>query len=169
MTMSRGVSRRGLLASGAALLAVGAGGGLSLALGPPAPGALVLSDRELRVVGAAAEAMFPGAPLPLDGIQAAVAARVDEIVADLMDPLRRAAFRYVLRVLEVGTMARRGRPFSALPVHTRQVVLERWSEPEVVPRRVAGDSLRAVLGMAYFSHPDVLASIGWERGCGGGA
>ena len=54
------VSRRGLLLGGAAASIV-LTGGLAWEL-TPAPGALVLSEHELRVVRALAEVMFPGAP-----------------------------------------------------------------------------------------------------------
>lgn len=162
------LTRRRVLLGAAASVGVG-GAGFSLSLGAPASGATVLSAPELAVVRAVAEVMFPGAPFPLDGLEAGVAEAVDRIVADTMDDARAAAFRYVLRTLEWGTLVSRGRRFSRLPPAERVEVLEAWSEPSVVARRVAGDSLKAVLGMAYFGHPAILGAIGWRETCGGGA
>lgn len=165
-----GISRRKLLWGGVAGgVGLGAAGTLGLRLGAPAPGALVLTAEEWAVVEAVAEVMFPGAPFPVDGVQAGVARETDRLLHALMDGPRRAAFRYVLRTLEWGTLASRGRRFTALPPAERKEVLETWSSPEVLARRVAGDSLRAVLGMAYFAHPEVIAAMGWRTGCNGEA
>jgi len=119
------------------------------------------------VVEAVAEVLFPGDPFPVNGREAGVAAEVDRIVGEVLEPVPAAGFRYVLRALEWGTFASRGRRFSRLPASARAEVLSTWKAPEQMTRRVAGDSLRAVLGMAYFSHPEVLASMGWRATCGG--
>lgn len=167
--MGQGLSRRAILAGGGGALAAGAvvGGGVTMHLGAPAPGALTLTAREMVVIDAVAEILFPGDPFPLNGIEAEVARDVDRIVGEVLEPLHATAFRYVLRALEWGTLAGRGRRFSRLPESVRADVLATWKEPETVARRVAGDSLRVVLGMAYFSHPEILASMGWRATCGG--
>lgn len=160
------MSRRGALKAGLALSAVSGGGAaFSLTLGGPAPGAQRLTSSELRVVSAVAEAMFPRGAMPVDGVEAGVALEVDGIVADIMDELRASAFRYVLRALEYGTLASRGACFSALPVETRREVLQQWANPGLLVRRVALDSLRVVLGMAYYGHPAVQVAMGWRATC----
>ncbi|MCB9674635.1 MAG: gluconate 2-dehydrogenase subunit 3 family protein [Alphaproteobacteria bacterium] len=159
------ITRRRVLA-GLGVAAGAAGiGGYSLTFGAPAPGATVLSSNELAVVRAIAEVWFPAGIFPVDGIEADVAGEVDASVADLLDPVRLAGFRYVLRALEWGTFASRGARFTALDAATRLEVLRTWGDPSVLPRRVATDSLKALLGIAYFSHPAVLAAIGWKPGC----
>ncbi len=160
------ISRRQLLLGGAGIAAGGAAAGaFGLSLGSPAAGFRVLSGAEVAVARAAALTLFPGAPFPVDGLQAEVAEGVDAILADVLAPLHAAGFRYVLRTLEWGTMASRGARFSRLPASDRQVVLHTWAEPKVFTRRVAGDSLRVLLGMAYFDHPAVLAHMEWSGGC----
>jgi hypothetical protein len=165
---TRALSRRRLLIAGAA---VGAGGG-GVAVHRatrPAAGARLFTRSELRIVEAIAEVMFPGGPFPVDGLQAGVAAEVDRIVAEVLEPIHAAGFRTLLQSLEWGTLASRGRSFTALPAPERAEVLERWLDPSVFTRRLAAESFRVVLGMAYFAHPEVLAHMGWRPECGGGA
>lgn len=162
------VTRRSLIATGLALGAAVAAGA-SLRLEAAAPGAVLLSEQELDIVAAIAEVMFPADPMPVSGIEAQVAREVDHIVPLLMDGPRAAAFRYLLRALEVGTLASRGRRFTRLAAAERVEVLETWSEPDIVPRRVGLDALKLVLGMAYFRHPAVVAHIGWRNDCARGA
>lgn len=160
------ISRRSLLLGGVGGLALVAGF-WTLTLDAPAPGARLLSPDELRVLEALAEAMFPEGAFPVGGLEADVPLRVDRIVADVLEEPQTTAFRYVLRTLDWGTAASRGTRFADLPVEARRDVLRAWREPEVMARRVAADSIKAILGMAYFSHPAVLAHIGWRLGCGG--
>lgn len=159
-------TRRAFLAGLGATAAAGSGTAWSLSPGLPDHGLRVLTITEHRVVRALADLYFPGIHLPLSGSQAGVPEEVDRILAEVMDPLRASAFRYVLRALEWGTLAGRGQRFTALDAATQHEVLATWSTPAPVPRRVAGDSLKAVLGMAYFAHPDVRAAMGWRLGCG---
>lgn len=165
--MSRwGVTRRGVLLGGAAsALAVGAWGWWSLA---PAPGARLLSEGELAVVEALALALFPAGPFPVDGVEAGVPQEVDRIVSEVLEPIHASGFRGLLHSLEWGTVASWGRRFSGLSADERLSVLETWSDPSVFVRRVAMESFRVLLGMAYFSDPRVLGHIGWRATCGGG-
>jgi hypothetical protein len=162
------LTRRRVLLGGAAVAVVG-GGLLARRATVPAPGAKALSAVELACVGALAEVMFPGAPFPVNGLEAGVPAEVDRIVAELLQPVHAAGFRTLVQSLEWGTLASRGTRFSALPPADRADVLERWLSPDLFPRRIAADALKVVLGMAYFAHPDVLAHMGWRAECGNGA
>lgn len=161
------VSRRALLGGVGVALAAAGGGTYGLLPGAPAEGFRVLTPAEIRVLDAIADVFFPGVHFPISGSRAGCAAKVDAILDDVMEPLHANGFRYVLRALEWGTLASRGRYFTELDRVAQREVLETWAEPEVVPRRIAGESLKAVLGMAYFSHPDVQRAIGWRAGCGG--
>lgn len=163
------VSRRRFIAAGIAAGAALGTGGLLMRLAPAAPGANLLSCRELGILEAIAEVMFPGDPMPVDGLDAQVAIHVDLLVAQLLPPARQLAFRYGLRGLEVGTQASRGRRFTQLSTAERAEVLEAWSDPSVVPRRLAYDAMKLFLGMAYFRHPAVVEHIGWRTGCPGGS
>lgn len=161
------VSRRNFLVASLAAGAVVATGGFTAHLSPAAPGALVLSAREIEIVDAVAEVLFPPGSLGPGAREAQVGRRVDRIVAELLDGQRLAGFRYVLRAIEMGTQAARGVRFSALPLDERHEVLEAWADPAVLPRKVGYDVLRVFLGMAYFRHPAVLGAIGWRAECGG--
>lgn len=163
------VTRRRFIAGSLVAAAALATGGMLVRLEQAAPGARVLSDHELKVVAAVSLVLFPGAPMPLDGVQAGVPILVDGLLADLLEAPKRMGFRYVLRALEVGTQASRGRRFTALPPAEQAEVLEIWSDPAVMPRRLGVDVLKVFLGMAYFQHPDIRAHLRWRTGCGGGA
>jgi hypothetical protein len=163
-----GISRRGVLlggmAAGAGLAAVAATGA-AIEVGIPAEGLRVMSARELAVVRALAEVMFPRGAFPLDGLEAGVAEEVDRLLAEVLDPLHASGFRTLLHTLEWGTLASRGATFSALPAAERAEVVRIWADPSVFARRIAGDAFKIVLGMAYFAHPAVLRTIGWSTGC----
>ncbi len=161
------VTRRRFLVSSLALGAALATAGFTARLAPPASGARVLATHELAIVDALAEVMFPAGPMPIDGREAQVSRWVDQYVADLLDRPRLMAFRYVLRAIEVGTQASRGVRFTELGAADRRDVLEAWSDPRVLPRRVSFDAVRTFLGMAYFRHPAIIAHIGWRAECGG--
>jgi hypothetical protein len=159
------VSRRRLLWGGVATAAVAFACGSTLALPRAAEGARVLSAHELAIVRAVAEAMFPSGVFPVGGGEAKVAEEVDRLLSDWMIEPHRSAFRYILRVLEWGTLASRGSHFSSLDLADRQLVLDAWSDPNTMVRRASVDSLRVVMGMAYFGKPAVLDAIGWRTGC----
>lgn len=167
--MTPRLSRRAVLTGlGGSALAAGSAA-YTLAPGAVGPGLKALSALEHRVVQALAAVLFTGVHLGIDGLEAGVPDRVDELVAEVLDPLHAAGFRAILRALEWGTLASRGRRFTELDRPTQLEVLSTWTEPEVVPRRIAGESIKAVLGMAYFANPDVQRALGWRVGCRGAA
>lgn len=153
-------------AIGAAVLG-GVGAGVALRLEQPAEGMGILSTEELHLLRALCEVWFPAGVFPVDGIEAGVPEAVDQVVQDIMGEVQLAGFRYVLRVLEWGTTARWGRRFTGLSIEERVVVLDRWSDADVVPRRAAVDAVKAVLAIPYFRHPAVVETIGWRTGCSG--
>lgn len=165
--MSGFFTRRAVLAGAGVTAAAAGGGAWTLAPGAAAQGLEFLTRSEARTVEAAAEVFFPGVHFPLSGLEVDIVARVDHIAGQVMDPVRRSAFRYVLRALEWGTLASRGRRFTDLSRAERREVLETWEGPDVVARRVAGESLKAILGMAYFAHPEIQSAMGFRTGCGG--
>lgn len=149
-------------------MAVGAGLAAASALrsAAPAAGFRALNAEELATVAALALVLFPGAPFPLNGVQADVPAQVDAMVADL-PAVHRSGFRLALRALEWGTFASRGQRFSTMAPRDATQVVTAWSDPAVVPRRVAADAVKMVLGTAYFAHPAITAHIGWRASCSG--
>lgn len=162
--MAHLVARRSLLLGGISLAAVWAVGVVPAV----ANGLRVLSPLEAAVIDRAAAAYFPDGRLPVRRADVNVVQRVDDYVADGMDAVRRNAFRAVLLGLEWGTLMATGARFTALGEEEARAVLTAWGDPEVLPRRIAIDALKAVLGMAFLSHPAVLDAIGWRASCSGG-
>lgn len=160
------VSRRALLKGG---VAVGAALGVAAVVQLPSPGTgrLVLSAVEASIVAAVATTMFPGVRFPLDGVEAGVVEEVDRILTGLR-PIHAMGFRYLIRALEWGAVASHGMRFTRLDPVARAEVLTAWMDPDPLPRRLASDSLKMVMAMAYFANPEVLRHIGYRATCGGG-
>lgn len=164
---TRLISRRALLRGGLAVAGAVAVVGM-VKLPPVASGYQLLSWREVTICGAIADALFPRGVFPLSGRDAGVVEEVDRIVGEGFPALHAAGFRYLLRTLEWGTLASRGTAFSQLPVEEAREVLDVWRDPDLLPRRVAADVLRAVFAMAYFAHPDVQKAMDWRQLCAAG-
>lgn len=112
------------------------------------------------------EAFFPpGNPLGVSAHDVDLPALVDVLLAHELDPRLPGLFRYLLRGLEVGTFAAHGKVFSALSLAERRDVMLNWSDNGVLPRRMAHDAIKSVLGMAFFNAPVVTARIGWFPRC----
>lgn len=167
------VSRRDMLRRGFAVGALLAGAGAvsgvagALVLDGATAGRMVLSAAEVAIVAAVARTMFPAGAMPLDGVEAGVVGEVDRLMAEYLAPVHAAGFRYLLRTLEWGTFAARGTRFSQLGDADRTEVLHAWASPGILPRRVASDALKMVMGMAYFRNPAVLSHVGYRAACGG--
>jgi hypothetical protein len=159
------VSRRKVMIGGvAAGSVIIAGGAFQLGF-RAAPGALVLSQFEINVVEQASRVLFPDGFFPSAGGDGDTAQAVDWLLAEVIDPPAVGPFRSMLAALEWGTLVSRGTRFSALSVSEAKDVLDIWSSENPAPRRVAFDSLQAVLGMAFLRRPEVLEAIGWRAGC----
>lgn len=164
------LTRRRLIHASSALMALAAvsgGAGLELfSLGGAAPGRFCLSPRELLLVQALAEALFPpGNALGVTAVGMELAAGVDELMGDRLDPVVAPVFRYALKGLDEGTWLSRGARFADLPLTDRVDVMSAWAEPGVTARRLTYDALRTVVGMVFFCRPEVSESIGWRAPC----
>ena len=161
------VSRRSVLVGGVAAGGLLVAGGALVVSGEAAPGASVLSQAELDVVEQAARILFPSGYFPVAGGDGVTAAEVDGLLAEVIDPPAVAPFRSMLGALEWGTLISRGTRFSKKSTSEAREVLYVWSSENPAPRRVAFDSLQAILGMAFLRRPEVNAAIGWRAGCFG--
>jgi len=161
------VTRRSILIGGVTaggLMAVGA----SIFIGSEvAPGFMVLSQIESDVVEQAARVLFPPGFFPSIGGDGATAPEVDWLLSEVIDPPAVVPFRSMLSALEWGTLVSRGTRFSKLTLEEAKDVLDIWASENPAPRRVAFDSLQAVLGMAFLRRPEVNSAIGWRAGCFG--
>ncbi len=162
--MTAMVSRRSLLLTGVALAAIGGGVGLSVR-GAPAPGLSILTPTEVEITEAIARVLFPPGIFPVAGGDGGTAPMVDHILSEIVDPKATEPFCYLLRAIQIGTLFSRGRSFSSLDPEEAASVLEIWASDEPFPRRLASDSFKIVLGMAFFHRPEVVAAIGWRSGC----
>ena len=159
------VTRRSILLSG--VLAGGAmvvGGAVRWA-SVPGDGMLVLSAPELDVVETAASVLFPSGVFPISGGDGQTAPEMDRILAEVLEPSAVAPFRSLLGALEWGTLVSRGTRFSQLPPDEAAHVLDVWGSENPFPRRIAFDSLQAIIGMAFLRRPEVLGAVGWRTEC----
>ncbi len=160
------VSRRRVIV-GAATVAVLAALGIRMSRLPePSTSHRLLSDDEFVLVTAIADGLFPpGNPLGVAGRDVAVADEVDRLLATELDPEMRLVFRYLIRGLDIGTTASRGKSFVSLDTEARADVLRVWSDTAVLPRRMAFEGIKLVVGMAFMTDPKVSAATGWESAC----
>lgn len=172
-----GFSRRVLLRRGGAVAVVGAAGVISTTtlLGQarrypearPACELLYLSKREFAILAALADTVFPpGNPLGHTGTEARVPEYIDRMLAAL-EPEKAADLKKMLLLFEHGTLAfgLRFRRFSSLPAKARARYLHHWESSAIYTRRAAVTAIKTLLGMAYFAHPEVRASLGIHPLC----
>jgi hypothetical protein len=160
------LSRRTLMLSGAAFAGVTAFGVPEAVLPPPSAGFQVLSDGEASLVEALGDAFFPpGNPLGVAAADVDLPLRIDTLLADELDPVVQPVFRYLLKAIDMGTLASRGAGYAALSLEDRRAVLDTWADNAILPRRLAFDALKTVVGMAFFNTPEVTATLGWFPRC----
>lgn len=160
------LSRRRVIIGAATVAALAALGVRVTRLPGAAPSHRLLSDDEFVLVTAIADGLFPpGNPLGVAGNEVAVAEEVDRLLATELDPEMRLVFRYLIRGLDLGTVASRGRSFAALDTEARADVMRVWSDSSVVPRRMAFEGIKLVVGMAFMNDPKIVAATGWEFSC----
>ena len=162
-------SRRSFLATGLTVAMLGAAGVVVVRLPAADPSRRVLSAEEAIVVAALGDALFPaGSPIGISAADVDIVHAVDELLGEYLEPVVADVFRHTLQALEGGTLASRGTRFSLLPIEQRIEVMETWGDPAVMPRRMASDALRLVMGMSFFNVPKVRQSLGWIPPCGEG-
>ena len=125
-----------------------------------------LAGREMALLEAAAEALFPaGGAIPQSGNDARVAAYVDRLV-DAQGSRNRILMRALFVLMEHATLvfpAPGGisgfRRFTGLAPEQQMAALDAWSDSRIFSRRLAFTSLRAMLTLGYFAHPPVLRAL----------
>jgi hypothetical protein len=133
---------------------------------PRAPGRRILAAREVALVTAVADAMFPrGGPVAASGSEARVPERLDEHLAILPSRIRRLV-RMLFFLIEHATLLfpppppRGRRRFSSLSEAQRAAALEGWRTSRFPARRLVFAALRAVVTNAYVADPAVLRQLG---------
>lgn len=164
------ITRRQLVAATAACATLAGTGGVLAQLPAPAPGRRLLSAGELEMVAALVEAFFPpGNPLGITGSQVDAAGELDRLLVDELDPVVAPVLRHLLRGFEYATVATHGARFSRLERPVREEILAEWSDPRIVPRRMAYEVLKTCVGWAWLTAPSVRTAIGWQAECHAGA
>ena len=160
------VTRRSVLLTAAVLGAAGAFAGIAR-LGPPAAGMRLLSAKEAEIIEAIAAILFPPGAFSVHGGDGGTAPAVDALLTAGLAPAAAEGFRYLLKAIEYGSVISRGVRFTRLPPDIAREVIDIWSSEDPAPRRLAGDSFKLVIGMAFLRRPEVIADIGWKTGCQG--
>lgn len=163
-------TRRQVLATSAAVaaatVAVSAGRVASWWDRDAAAGYEALSEKEVAIVEALSDAMFPpGGDPPLSGTEAGLARYFDGILA-AMDPPTDKLLRLLLRALDDWAFLGSGRSYAKLPLEERTETLRGWATHDSHHVRGAVAGMLVFLGMGYCGHPDVKAAAGWVFPCG---
>ena len=162
------LTRRQLLTIGASGLAVlGVVGTAGLYLPPAAPAGLVLSISERAIVAAIGATLFTGGGFPVSGDSELFVNEVDSILQNVTMQPHRSALRYLIRSVEFGSTPTHRARFSQLPDTDRTVILNTWASSSLYTRRLAFQSLKLIMAMAYFSLPEVRDHMGWDTICRG--
>lgn len=123
-----------------------------------------LSSPERTLLETAANAFFPeGGPIPLSGSEANVVDYFDDYV-NRAQPAQQLLMRLLFAFIELGPLVfgPRFRPFSRLSPEDRIRFLDGARESRIYFRRVSFVSLRALMTMAYLSHPEVARHMKME-------
>jgi len=173
-------SRRTVLRAGGAAAALAGATGIGLVVAghggryveaDPACPLRYFTRREFRIVCDLADTLFPaGNALGITGRQARVPEYIDHMLADMRAD-KAAELKAMFLLFEHGTLAfgMRTRRFTELTPRDRESYLRRWERAQVYSRRMLAAGLKALLGLAYFAHPDVRAELGIQRSCGSAA
>lgn len=122
----------------------------------------LLTRPERELLAAAADAFFPpGGPIPLSGSEANVVRYFDDYVRRAQ-PTQAFLMRLLFAFMELGPLpfGPRMRRFSRLSLDERIRFLDGARDSRIYFRRVSFISLRALMTMAYLSHPEVARSMG---------
>jgi hypothetical protein len=139
-------------------------GGRRVLLGYPKPSRSYrrLRPREIALLRAATDAMFPArGAIPVSGADVDAPRYVDAWF-DLLHPMRRLQIRLLLFFFEHVTLffwapgPRGWRRFSALSLQQRIEVLRQWYASRWFARRLVFTALRSVLGIVYLGHPATM-------------
>lgn len=127
---------------------------------------LVLSEREMTAVNAFARGYFPPGNLTgIDGRTAGVAGYVDRYL-HRMRSAEQNLVRGLILAMDQGTaFAGHWRPARDLTTSELKAYLHDWEQSRALWRRSLAMSLRTILGMAFFTHPQVQAALGIEPQC----
>ena len=125
-----------------------------------------LQRRRFATLAAAADVLLPrGGPIEASAMDLGLAERLDRALA-LYDPAARRSLGRALRFLEWSTVFSRAlRPFSRLPVPTRQAAFDRLRRSRSTLRRQAAETVASLAANQWAAHPDVEGALGFTYAC----
>ena len=121
-------------------------------------GAAALSERELAIVAALAEAAMPAGRF-LRGGGPDTAARFAEWLAGVPSHIA-AGLRAALWAAEIATVPGRLRPFSALPLEARMAALTAWEHSRSHALRSALRAVITPLKLLHYDQPEMFQHVG---------
>ena len=120
-----------------------------------------------RGLSASAAALFPATKPGIPDFKSTDLIARTEAYLDELPPTQRRLLMWLFVVVELlgGILGGKLRRFSRLPRKERTGLVRRWRRSTILPIRVLGDSVKAVLTMGYVSHPSTVEHIGMFSAC----
>ncbi|QED27936.1 hypothetical protein FRD01_11950 [Microvenator marinus] len=132
----------------------------------PGAGFKVLTDEEALITRALAGGIFPGDQTMPSGENLGLDHFFDEYLAVI--PRQTATLlRILIRSIDRMAMYDFGGRLHTRNILERVEVVEAWDQSSSGIRRTIFQSIKVLLAMGYFEHPDVLRAAGIEYECGG--
>jgi len=156
------VSRRRLLAIGAACGALVLAGGVATQCASTVPAGLTGAER--AVIDAVAVTIFPGGPGP-PGDRVGVADFIEDYLRQGIDPVPGRLLRSAFRAIEYGAVIGAGARFTRLSAPRREALLEAFERHPWATLRSAVAAMKFLVSLAYFEHPAVREACGIGRVC----
>jgi hypothetical protein len=165
------LSRRHVLAASGLLLALGAVAGGTAATWwdqDALEGLQVLSEEEVKLLDALAEAIFPSGGDPAIGGREAGCGRFTDRVLAGMAPNQANLVRLSLHALDQLTLPTHGARFHTLDTPAATAVVRSWLASDLAELRGVVQSFYIFLGTAWTTHPEVAPRIQRLSSCGYG-
>ena len=139
---------------------------------PSADSFTVLSESEVEIAGAMADAMFPGEPyvdagMP-NGAEAGVVEHLDQYLGSV-DAHSSRLLRLLIHAIDDAAVLSDFRltRFRHRPREQRIAILKAWDNSQITFRRKAFRSVKLIMAGGYCSHAGVLGAAGIDYQCGG--
>ena len=136
----------------------------------PAKNFELLSETEVAIVTAIANALFPaGGSIPQSGEEAGLIQFMDQYLK-AADPGTAKLIRLLFRIFEYGPIifAESASRLSRLSVEDATRHLEGWADSSIYFRRAGMQTIKLFFGMGFYANEDVRAVIGWKNECPSG-
>ncbi len=154
---------RGAIATGAIVVA-----GFAIRLAdlfnqPPAKHRKVLSEREVLILTAIVEAIFPGGDMP-PGDPELINNYVDQWLSQSTRDLR-LFFKSMMHVVEDQALLLTGTRFSQHSLAKRMELVREWERTKTLLRKKAFTGVKFTIALGYMEQPKVAKAMGWYVGC----